>query len=444
MDTGGWDVVFALSMDNVNAALAQATNGLPQQFSASGTDFLPYDVEGTFGTWQIIPGGSGPLLWLQIDIAGGTAQVGSGSTLEQAPLTGVAIQCELALKLIPAAGGQDLVFDVDALAPKDAPPAPGLVKPLGVTGPGSANLPEEIKDSLADILCGWLVANPGLVAHVFASINPADSTEGWLAPAQSAYCYYAQQAGPAWLVILSVVAGHSMSGLNAAVDPSLFRNAPAACVMIAGPLILQNVIQPLLPAAFGHGASASSFTYDSGAGLIRNTGDLATDGVTKGAITYYPTITALAMGLAGSALTTSVSGNCDLKLNIEMTFSISTANASAFNAGDKSIAFQRDPNPQQHHDASIPWYDFFLGPIPDLIMAIVIPVIADGIADSLSGEMESFSLARTPPQSVSWSGLGGLTVSNAWLDGALVLEGSYQPAPSVDTLQPSQRETSHV
>ena len=41
-------------------------------------------------------------------------------------------------------------------------------------------------------------------------------------------------------------------------------------------LFMQNVLQPLLPAAFGNGASAGSFTYSPDTAAISATGNLNT------------------------------------------------------------------------------------------------------------------------------------------------------------------------
>ena len=63
-DTYGWDTVFAIRVDDVNAAITRLATS-PKTFSASTADpgtHLPVTVTGDFSDWQITLGGSGKLL----------------------------------------------------------------------------------------------------------------------------------------------------------------------------------------------------------------------------------------------------------------------------------------------------------------------------------------------------------------------------------------------
>ena len=74
------------------------------------------------------------------------------------------------------------------------------------------------------------------------------------------------------------------------------------------------------------------------------------------------------------------------------------------------IGFQQDPNPQSSHNADIPWYDDLLGPIPDILMAIVVPIIANGIAGNLQSQMANLPLADLATPAIKWSNLPGIQV----------------------------------
>jgi hypothetical protein len=87
------------------------------------------------------------------------------------------------------------------------------------------------------------------------------------------------------------------------------------------------------------------------------------------------------------------------------------------------IGFQRDPSPQTSHSWSIPWYDWFMGPIADAIMAIVVAILSKDLADSVSAKVGAVAVFQQIPQFVAWSGLDALAVTGASFDDALCLRG---------------------
>jgi hypothetical protein len=262
---------------------------------------------------------------------------------------------------------------------------------------------------------------------VFALINPADTGKaGWLSPMQSDYAYVQTGAGQGYLAILSVTSARNISQLPRQVDPAIVANLQQAIFVISPGMFMQNVIMPMLPAAYGHGTTAQTFTYNPVTGTIANTGNISTDGVKKGAITYDPYIGTLAIAIQAGNLNTAVTGGCDLGLNMSMTFSISCSCPAVFDATSRTLSFLRDPNPQESHDSHIPWYDYAFGPLADLIIALVVPSIAGGIADNLTSQLQNLALVNSPPQSVQWAGLGAMQVQNAGLATSFYLVGTLQ------------------
>jgi hypothetical protein len=423
MDTYGWDTVFAVSLDSVNSSLARSFGAIPQNFSLSGTDFVAYQLQGSFESWQIIPGGSGQVLWMQLNIASGSYTLGT----ETGNLAGVAVQVEVSLQLIPATTPQasNLVFNLKAVGQAGQPLQPGLVTPLStVLDPNHALNPDMVS-TLPSLMATFLVNNASLVTYVFASIQPANSgPETWLTPQGSDYLYAQTDSGAGYLAILSVTSSQDISQLPRQIDPSILNSLQNAVFVISQDLFLRNVIMPVLPAAYGHGSTTQTFTYSNGA--ISNTQSIGLDGVQKGAITYYPEITSLSITVSGGSLNTSISGGCDLKMNMSMTFKISCSCPAAFNSANRTLFFLPDPAPQESHDSNIPWYDYLLGPIPDLIISLVVPAIASGIAGNLTSQLQNFALINSPPQSVQWAGLGPMEVQSAGLSTSFYLLGDLQ------------------
>ena len=421
MDTGQWDTIYAIHLNQVNAALAKSTGKVPQTFSLSGVDFVPYTVQGQFSRWSVIPGGSGQLIWLQLDIGSGSFMLGTGHQAQSAPLAGISIQVEVSLQLIPAqAGGSTLQFDFKAVG-KPGQAVPGLVTPLKLLDPNKALNPA-MADALPGLMANFLVNNAAAVTYVFASINPANAaTVKWLEPVKSDYVYLQSNAGDGYLAILSVTSDRDISSYLRQVDPSLIAPGVQGFFVISTNLFMQFVVLPLLPGAWGNGATAASFSFSPANHTISNTGNLGANGVTQGAITYYPEITSFGMAVNGGNLTTAVSGNCDLKMGMSMDYSISTACPAGYSSATKTLAFRPDPNPGEHHDTHIPWYDYLMGPLPDIIVAAVIPAIANGIASGLTGQLQNITVLDNPPQAVQWSQQGNMQVATAGLAGALYL-----------------------
>ncbi|HET7462933.1 MAG TPA: hypothetical protein VFJ82_16895, partial [Longimicrobium sp.] len=170
--------------------------------------------------------------------------------------------------------------------------------------------------------------------------------------------------------------------------------------------------------------TADSFRYDPGSGSIVNTGSFGTESVTEGLITYHPEVTSLSVTTNGDGLTMQVSGGCDLKGNISMTYSVTSRPALTFDPGTQTIGFTPDPSPESSHDADIPWYYAFLGPLAEGITHLVVKLISDGIADSLTGDLGQSALPQAATQTMQWPGMRPVHIDSAVLDGCLVMRGT--------------------
>jgi hypothetical protein len=185
---------------------------------------------------------------------------------------------------------------------------------------------------------------------------------------------------------------------------------------------MEHVLLPVLPQVFGHGATAGSFAL-SGDKIV-NTMAISMGGFKEGAITYYPVINQLSVSTNGSGLLSEFRGNCDLKAGIDMNFAVRTDNRVFFNPLTKGIGFQPDPHPVSNHEAHIPWYWWFLGPIARGIMEIVVNAIADGVASSLTRDAgEKITIARHPPLSIKWAETSALDVQDAGVNFGFYMRG---------------------
>ena len=111
MDLFGWDTIFATTLSKANQALRAGMANLVSSFTFSESGF---DLTGAFAPWQMVTGGAGKLLHMQVPIVSGTMKSGSGSI----DLAGLSVTVEVSLQLLPSqagAGASDLVRVVFAL-----------------------------------------------------------------------------------------------------------------------------------------------------------------------------------------------------------------------------------------------------------------------------------------------------------------------------------------
>ncbi|PUB23507.1 P-47 protein [Promicromonospora sp. AC04] len=427
MNLYGWDTAFAIDLSVANAALARNQGSLLVGFTIDDPDGLQVRAEGSFGGWQIAEGGSGQFITVRLPIVDGWLELGTQG--DWVDLAGTTFVASVALDLIPSAipDAEDLRFDVTTAGKVGEPPVAGAITPIRMDDPDE-RLDELQEALLLASLATYIAQHADRISFVFATVNlvPPQS-DSWLTPVRSAFSYADRSDGTGGaLVILSVTSDRSIDDLPRSVDPALLARDHQAAFGISQALLLENVIMPSLPPAFGHGATPASFTYDQQARQIVNLQPLGMNSVRWGAIDYDPQIDRLRLGIDGSDLRARYEGSCDLKAGISMTFWIEPVNRIVYDDGTKALAFLADANPKSDYDADIPWYWWLGGPIVRAIVGIVVPAIASGIADSLTSSVGSMlSPARNPPTSIRWQDTQDLQIATAWVEGDFVMTGDF-------------------
>jgi hypothetical protein len=434
MQTYGWDTVFVINTSRVNAALAAHKNELLMEFDGSLGADEAISAAGKFQAWEVVQGGSGQILYLNLPILEGVLKVGEGlvtSAMEEViahevSLAGISVVMSIQLKILPRSGSpegsdyQDLKFDIEQVGTGN--PGPGLITPVTVVDP-EGRLSQTDRAFLLAVLAEFLVANSAKVAFVFASVNLVPpSSNSWLAPAKTDYAYLDKIGYGSYLAVLSVTEERDISQLPRMIDSGAIAQGKASSFLISGGMFLKHVIQPYLPAAYH--TVPGSFVFDQASQSIRNTGSFQAQSLKVGAITYYPRIDELTLTTNAEGLSTYIRGYCDLYAGISMTFTIRTKNKAVFNLADKTISFLPDPSPDSSHDANIPWYYWFLGFIAALITELVVKLISDGIASALDDlARQALSIAKTPPQSIQWTDTTALDVNSAGVNDSFYMMG---------------------
>ena len=98
MQTFGWDTVFVIDVNRVNAALAAHGNNLLMEFDASLGEETNVSAAGRFRAWAVVKGGAAKILYIQMPILEGKLTIGANlfsTVLEQVPDTSKVIGAEL-------------------------------------------------------------------------------------------------------------------------------------------------------------------------------------------------------------------------------------------------------------------------------------------------------------------------------------------------------------
>jgi Clostridium P-47 protein len=434
METFGWDTVYVVTTDEINTSLASNKDKLIMSFDTEVTSELPLKATGNFTNWEIVAGGSGAILYLKMAIADGN--VTFTDTKQTVDLSGTSLVVAVQLALLPKTDTpnlEELRFKLTQVGEIGTPPAPGTITPVTLQG---ANGKLDVAQSalLMISLASYIIAKAETLNYVFATVNLVPpATDSWLTPVRSAYMYLNRIGASGAMAILSVTTNREISFLPLQVDAALLSPAYDASFGISKELFLRNVIQPALPAVFGHGASAESFVFDKATASIKNTVTLDMNGIKKAAITYYPQILSLNMTTTGSGLASNYAGNCDMRAGISLKFWVDPRNDSIYDSSTKTIDFIPDSNPSSRTDVDIPWYWWFLGPLVRGITELIVQAIASSIASSLTLDIGKFmTIAKNPPTSVQWNGTESIDVRAASLNVGFYMQGMLRAIRRVE------------
>ena len=421
MNLYGWDTGYATTINHLNKALADP-KGVLSSFSLTEQGMT---VQGQFGQWRIIEGGAGQLLHLQTAIASGTI---SGDGAADAELSGISVQLEINLQFLPSElpNHKKLAFNFKHVGKTCTPSGPGVVTPLRVIDPNQ-RLNFTQTAVLGPGIARCLVDKAPSISFAFAELNlvPPNAADSWLTPVECAYAYYETGGGASYLVILSTTNKRDTTNLPREVDPNLISGGGDGFFAISESQFLQHVILPVLPKVYS-GTDVSYFKFEAKDNTIRNSKAIRLAGIKKGAITYHPKIDHLAITVSGSTVESVASGSCDMKMGIRMTFKVAGTSAASFNAATAQLSLAKDPHPRISHKAKIPWYLWIMGPIPDIILAIVVPIVADGIAEGLDAAVKKMSFVKAGPQNVQWPGMKQFTITGGGLNGGFQLSGTAE------------------
>jgi hypothetical protein len=297
-DTYGWDTVFAIRIDDVNASIKNKKTS-PKSFSASTTDPQTHnkvDVNGNFSDWQITTGGSGKLIHMSTPVISLIARgiLADGTKAEFSFNEGnfeVQVELEFLPHNDPPANGSGTFHN---LMVKHSGQTPGeqVVTFIDAYGFGNStdgsNTPfSAVQDDVESALQIWFNENLNDFEHVFATVNlnrEADKGQfEWLLPTDVSYAYIdGDSLDNSILGVLCMTGGRSIEGLVQEVSPNAIPGGSRAGFLISPERFITEMLWPSMPIVY-QGVTKDDFKLRSDStGLILNNGEVTIQSMKDG------------------------------------------------------------------------------------------------------------------------------------------------------------------
>lgn len=398
MHSFGYDLSYACTIDKINSQFVDYFEQTKVTMEYDGVDSvtqIPITLNCELGPWEIVKGGTSRILFVNIPIKSGSFNVGSSPSDLSTVSVIVAMQLDwVGPGSVPAIGegsNTELVFDMREAGELESDPAPGQVSVRSVSDPND-HLSKIAKTIFITEFATILVANQDKVSTVLAQIDtiPPNSA-GWMTPKKWDYQYVEPGSGIAVLAILSVFTDRNLPP-QPGFDTSVLAKGSDFFLILSAQQVLQNLIEPSLPEAFGEGTTASDFTYYptdgesvQETGYIQNTTEISTDTASWGLDTYYPKLSLYNITVSSADVQTKFEGHCNITglANAYINYEGLSKTTGSFDSSTKSITF-RPQSTTINAEKHIPWYDWLGGPFIAVIIVAITNKVEENVKEAVS------------------------------------------------------------
>lgn len=283
--TLGWDLVYAVESGALNEQLAKT--------------MTPLQVEGALDTmsltadaikWSIVPGGSGPVLYIQLDLANGMLK-------DDAQLLPFSANIVVDVQLSSFTQGERLDFKVIM-----ASEAPFTVQSSVIT-PAISLLHQSFIETAVQ---RWLRANPKYFSQVLAQIDmtPMESqlAHSWLRPTLVSYAWTDRPGkGDGVLALLAMTNGRDKPVHDNQVCATAIPEGDHAAILISPHLLLDWIIRPAMGAAYKL-ADLDALKLEDAPPVLRLSEPQQIPPVTDNGKNYPATLNTLSIAFTGNEL----------------------------------------------------------------------------------------------------------------------------------------------
>ncbi|MDH5773383.1 MAG: TULIP family P47-like protein [Nitrospirota bacterium] len=247
-DTYGWDTVFGIHIGDVNAAIIKAGSS-PKSFDVADPDDA-VSATGTFGDWQLISGGSGEIVRLQIPIQ--TAEIHSPGNTDK--VINATALVDVRLNFLHQKDPTGKSSHHLRVRTKPASVDESIVTIWQIVYQQQQKLSFIGKAAFRELLALWLNENLDSFDHVFATVDlnrVADKGAfQWMQPTDVSYAYSDFGADDGVLAVLCMTGHRPSAGLIQQASPKLIPDRERAGLLISRNRMLSELILPLMPQVF--------------------------------------------------------------------------------------------------------------------------------------------------------------------------------------------------
>ncbi len=305
--THGWDTVFALPVPDVNKAIVDKKSS-PAGFSYTDPTSV-YSVSGTFGDWQMVPGGDGKEVHMLLPLTAVTLTY-AGTGKSQSYTGQVTLGIELHFlphdeAAVAPSGGKPMALKVKATSEDPDNPVAFLVDLEVTPTPGTIDAA-----CLKAGLTAWACDNLGLFAHVFAVVDlnllVDQGKWGFVTPNYTSYAYLTDgdAAEDDLFGVLTMTGDRTGEKLNEQLPPNAIPAGSKSGFLVSQTRALYDLIRPAIMQAYPGLTDQNFLLSDDGNALYLTEGtSVQLAPVTQDGSTYVPNLTALSVQSVGETLT---------------------------------------------------------------------------------------------------------------------------------------------
>jgi hypothetical protein len=351
--TYGWDTAFAIPVPDVNRAIVDHKSS-PGGFSYAGST---YTVGGSFGDWQITPGGDGKnvrmLLPLRDVVLTYTAS-GKRFSFDD----GHAV-VEVELHYIPHTGdGAAAGGDPQALVVKttsDQVDTPVFTVIQTTLSPSAGTVTGAL---VQQALQEWGNAHLAEFNHVFSVVDlnlmVDQGAWGFVTPSYTSYAYLdGASLEDSIFSVLCMTGGRSGAALSEQVSPAAIPRGSPAGFVVSQTRTLYDLVRPAIMQAYP-GLTDQNFLMNEDGTELYLTGGTSVDleSVPASGGTYYPKLTQLTVKSNGQILTLQSYTETEIVAGITATCTSTHWYTLALGTSDarQTLVFQEAQTPDIVHD----------------------------------------------------------------------------------------------
>jgi hypothetical protein len=362
MNLYGWDLLYAVSIEEVNNKLRSDPRfqSFPFNYNSKDPDFgISVNISGIFGPWNIASIGSNRHIELRLPVDSLTI-IEEGTSVVVLPgiLHATAI-LELNLAFVDNASGRnvkDLMFNYDD---KGNDQASKGIKLLDFESP---DLSQENKTLAGTAIVNCLKHHADKLNYVFMSVLLKNEYAQWLSPRHVSFdCVLLGDNRSAYFCIFGSGSESQRQGSTGEVDHSIFSKNDDMYLCISGRLFLQHVIRPAYERKLHTRLEPPYFESDR----LEIIGAYLPIYNLCGYRCESARLSGGSIRISGTEIITRLEGDCLVYINnnsgVRLEFGHTSRNTITVNPNDRTVSIVPDPKPDFSYSAQSIGNDFAFG-----------------------------------------------------------------------------------